>query len=492
MAFLHGVETIEVQTGSRPITAVKTAVVGLVGTAPVWATATASDATVNRPVLITSPADAARYFGPHVSGYTIPAALKAIFDQGTGLVIAVNVFDPATDKVAAQSAVTFDAKGVVTLPRGYTNLVLKAADDSVVYQPGVDYRAPTRAMAAAGTVQRLAGGAIPLDVAITATYDRPDLTKVTTADVLGATGADGTRTGLQALLTAASRFGFGPRILVAPGFSTQATVAAELEVLAAHLRAVALVDLPLGTTVANAIGGRSGAAGGAANAGSASDRVVLCYPHVRVDDGTGARLEPYSQRLAGAIAARDLERGYHWSPSNTPIRGIVGLERSLTAGISDPSSEVNLLNEAGIVTLFHAYGTGIRSWGNRSAAFPSSTDPRNFIGVRRTADVVHESVEQAMLAFLDQPISDALVDAITESVNAFLRTLIARGALIDGRCSYDPANNPPAEIAAGRLRFDISFMPPAPAERISFDSVIDVNALAAIAGGGGGGVGGDE
>lgn len=39
--------------------------------------------------------------------------------------------------------------------------------------------------------------------------------------------------------------------------------------------------------------------------------------------------------------------------------------------INDPNSEANLLNEAGIITVFNSYGTGIRLWGNRSAAFPS-------------------------------------------------------------------------------------------------------------------------
>lgn len=84
---------------------------------------------------------------------------------------------------------------------------------------------------------------------------------------------------------------------------------------------------------------------------------------------------------------------------------------------------VNQLNEAGILTVFSSFGTGFRTWGNRSAAWPSVTHPRNFINVRRTADVLHESLEYAMLQFIDQPITEALIDAIVESVNAFIRTL---------------------------------------------------------------------
>src|ERR1700736_5101090 len=36
-SFLHGIETIEIATGPVPITVVKSAVIGLVGSAPLWA-----------------------------------------------------------------------------------------------------------------------------------------------------------------------------------------------------------------------------------------------------------------------------------------------------------------------------------------------------------------------------------------------------------------------------------------------------------------------
>jgi phage tail sheath protein FI len=126
------------------------------------------------------------------------------------------------------------------------------------------------------------------------------------------------------------------------------------------------------------------------------------------------------------------------------------------------------------------FGTGIRTWGNRSAAFPTSTSPDNFIPVQRTADILHESLEQAMLQFIDRPINNALIDAIKETVNAFIRTLVGRGALIDGSCTYDPAKNPATEVAAGHLTFDLNFMPPTPAERITFESFIDINLLKSL------------
>ena len=134
------------------------------------------------------------------------------------------------------------------------------------------------------------------------------------------------------------------------------------------------------------------------------------------------------------------------------------MEVLLTAGINDPNSEVNQLNEVGITTIFNAYATGLRAWGNRSAAWPTNTGPKQFVCIRRVADIIAESVEQSSLQFVDRPINNAFIDAVTESVNAFLRTLIARGAIIDGKCWYDKSLNEATELAAGHIVFSYDFM----------------------------------
>lgn len=480
--FLHGVETIELDRGPRPIRTVKSAVIGLVGTAPIWALA-AADRTLNEPVLVLSAKDAAQYFGPALPGYTIPQALDAIFDQGNGLVVVVNVFDPATHKTAVPEAeFVVAADGTVQLPHiGLMNVVVKSQDGATTHVAGTDYTVDP----VTGRITRVAGGAIAAAATVKVAYDRADLTKVTPAEVIGAVSAGGQRSGLKALQDAASLFGFAPKLLIAPAYCTQNSVATEMIAIAEALRAFALIDAPIGTTVADAIAGRGAA--GAINFNTSSKRAILCYPHLKVyDPATDTEvLEPFSQRLAGVIAARDIEQGYWWSPSNAEILGVTGVERPLTAAINDAASEVNLLNEVGILTVFNGFGTGLRTWGNRSAAWPTVTHPRNFVNIQRTADLVHESVEQAMLQFADQPITDAVVDAVMASVNAFFRTLIGRGALIDGACTFDPAKNPPEELGAGHLTFDLTFMPPTPAERITFESFIDLELLRSIGAGSG-------
>lgn len=472
--FLHGVETIVVEKGARPIQTVKSAVIGLVGTAPIYE-ADAADQTVNKPVLVLSDRDAAKYFGSAASGYTIPQALDAIFDQGAGTVIVVNVFDPAVHKSSvADEAKTLGTDDKATLAHiGVRNVVVKNTAGTTTYVQDTDYTLD----AVKGVITRLAAGAITAGQSLKVSYDYADPTKVLAADIIGTVDGSGNRTGLKALKDSYTLFGFFPKLIIAPVYCTQVSVATEMDATAGAVRGMALVDAPIGTTVANAITGRGPA--GTINFNFAGKRMVLCYPHLKVYDAAtdSERLEPYSQRLAGVIAAKDNERGYWWSPSNTEIKGITGVERQLTAMINDPTSEVNLLNEKGIVTIFNSFGSGIRTWGNRTAAWPSVTSPDNFINVQRTADILHESVEYSMLQFIDYPINQALIDSIRESVNSFIRTLIGRGALIDGKCGYDPAKNPPTEIALGHITFDIEFMPPTPAERITFESYINIDLL---------------
>ena len=493
-SFLHGVEVIEVPNGPVSVTVVKSAVIGLVGAAPVWAvTSPTVAASLNAPTLVSSALGAAA-FGPLVRGYSIPYALAAIQAQGAGQVIVVNVFDPTRHFTAiAATAFTFNAQGAINLGHmGVSSVVVTSSPAGTTYAAGTDYTVDA-VNGAITMVPSASGGHISAGASVLIGFNYADPSKVADADVIGAI-TSGVYTGMQAFQTTYGTLGFFPKILIAPGYSQDATVATALTGMATKVRAIALIDSPPATSATAAITNRGVVGNGFA---TSSSRAVLCYPQETfLDTGivpTGVTLNPsgiplpsefnanavapYSQWVAGAIAAKDLAQGYWWSPSNTEIDGLLGPDVQLYASILDVSSDVNNLNAAGIVTVFNAFGTGLRVWGNRSAAFPTSTTPDNFISVRRTMDVIEESVELAMLQFIDQPISNALIDAILASANAFIRSLIQRGALVAGAASFNPAENPSAQIAGGQLVFDIDVMPPPPAERITFEAFIDVTLL---------------
>ena len=154
------------------------------------------------------------------------------------------------------------------------------------------------------------------------------------------------------------------------------------------------------------------------------------------------------------------------------------MERPIDAMINDPNSEANLLNAAGIITIFNSYGTGMRIWGNRSAAFPASSDPTTFICVRRTADVIEESMEYATLQFIDRPLDSATIDSIIETGSGFIRKLIGMGAIINGRIWFDRTLNTKEELANGHLTLCYDFMPPTATERVTYIVNLNTNYLA--------------
>lgn len=468
--YLHGVETVTSKDGKRPVKVVKAAVTGAVVLAPTGP--------VNVPTLVASDRDAAQ-FGPDLPGFTAASALDANFDQGrpnAGVVIVVNVLDPAIHRtLVADEVVTFDAaNGKARL--GYpaaADLVLKSANRAITYVAGTDYTLD----ALNGVLTRLAGGTIPAAEQPKASYAYADPTKVTAAEVIGALDAAGRRTGMQAFLDCFQLMGFFPKRLIAPMFCTLNSVSTEMIAMANRLRARAYIDAPIGITPAQAIAGRGPA--GSINFNTQSPRARLFYPHVQVYDARtdSNRLEPLSQRAAGLGNAIDIAKGYWWSMSNQEIAGIIGIERTISAMINDPNCEANLLNEVGITTVFNSFGSGMLLWGNRTAAWPTNTHPENFENVLAVGDIIDESIEYFSQQFVDQPGSKAWIDSVAESVNGFLRKLIGDGAIIDGRCWFDPADNEAEEMAAGRYTFSRDYMPPTPAERITHKTRVNINYL---------------
>ncbi|EEG6275631.1 phage tail sheath family protein, partial [Salmonella enterica subsp. enterica] len=97
--YLHGSETIEINRSPVPVRAVKSAVIGVVGTAP--------SGPVNALTLLLSESDAGQ-FGAGAPGFTLPQALATLAGYGAGTLLAINVLDPEKHKTSVpDGAVTF-------------------------------------------------------------------------------------------------------------------------------------------------------------------------------------------------------------------------------------------------------------------------------------------------------------------------------------------------------------------------------------------------
>jgi uncharacterized protein len=489
--FLHGVEFIEVERGVRPFRVPKTAVIGLVGTAPIHQVALA-DRSLNRPTLIKNSRDAVRFFGEakNSTGYTIPKALEAIAQQGGALVIVVNVFNPATHQTLGADIATSGSHSItaniatVTTAAPHGLLVGDTVSVSGFAAPLAPLNQTSVRVKTVPNATTLTFDLVNPDIAATVSTDgivkkvtyAPNL--VTAADIIGGTTITGERYGMEAFRDAQALFNFGAKIIIAPAFSPLAGVRTTMVVIADALKAITIADIPAGSSVADAISSRGNL--GPFNYNTASPRMVITYPHVKTYDKATdtTEIQPMSAYVAGVIGFRDTDRGWWWSPSNVEIKGIVGAELPLTSDYTDANSETNLLNEVGIMTLYSEFGTGIRTWGNRSAMWPSGPHPKNFINIQRIQDVVQETIARNMLPFIDRPISEALIDSVLESINAFINGLVTQGALITGsNCYFNPDNNPTDQLALGRIWFSLQIMGPTPAERFTFDVFMDSELL---------------
>jgi uncharacterized protein len=449
-------------------------------------------------------------FGPMIQGFTIPYALNQLFAHGAGQVIAVNVFDQ-TLHYTAISAVTYalPSSGAQTINVGHMGLsTIKITNTaaSTTYVEGADFAVDR----VNGIVSALGSGLLASGQSVKISCNYADPSRITDSTLVGSVSGN-VYTGMQNWKLAYGLMGFFPKLLLAPSYGTltaigqtagsqDATVASGMATLAAAMRAMYFIDCPAGTSPATLLSNR----GAAGNSWNTSDkRAILCGPQelvldaginpagISINPSSGAAIQnlaqvthamPFSPFVAGATAARDLAQGYWWSPSNTQINGALGADVSVYSSFLDSASDTNTLNSLGIVTAFQAFGTGIRVWGNRSSGFPTYTTPDVFIPIRRTMDVIEQSIMLSMMQFLDQPISNGLISAILASCNSFLRVLISRGALVAGTAAFNPAENPSTQIAAGQLVFDIDCMPPPPAERLTFNVFIDTTLLSQLTG----------
>lgn len=295
--------------------------------------------------------------------------------------------------------------------------------------------------------------------------------EATMSNVIGGVDTDtGKYLGVEALLAAGSSVGVKPRILVAPGFTHQLPedpgspgeklanpVAAALQSVADKLRAVVIVDGP-NTNDAEAQAARD-------NFGT--KRVFFHDPWYQYWDTEvdGVVIRPASAKIAGVIAWNDNNRGWHTSPSNQLVPGIMGLSREIDFTMGDPNCRANFLNSLDIATTIQE--TGFRLWGNRT----TSEDPKwAFLSHVRIADIINDSLLAAHMWAVDRNITKTYMEDVAGGVQAFLNRLTAEGRIAGGSVWADPELNTPEDMQSGRVVFDFDFSPYGVAERITFRS----------------------
>ncbi|MGL4828884.1 MAG: phage tail sheath C-terminal domain-containing protein [Vibrio sp.] len=473
--FLHGGEVIEIDDGSRPIQTVKSAVIGLVGTAPLSAAATSAALTIGTAILndglkltavktgtegnaisveVLAPTAASSELAVTVTNNKISIQLAsdesgALTTTATELASAL-MADPAAKALVTAVALGDGSGDVAPVSRAYLSggenepfplkkPVAVAGSRKLIEKLGKEGTLPD----AFDDIFDQTGALV-----IVVRAEKGQTEEQTQANVIEA---------MQAFLDSQTETGYTPRILVAPEFSQFDAVASELEAKAKRLRAIAYIDCDRTASYTDAI----------KRARQFGERVEITWPWVRVFDTELAKEidRPYSARAAGLRARIDAEKGFWWSKSNQEIYGIVGTSQPVDWALGDPNTTANMLNENKVSTIIRE--GGFRHWGNRTC----STDPKwTFEQTRRTADMINDSVQRSHLWAVDRNITKTYVDDVISGVNAYLRELKALGAILGGECWADKELNTAATIQKGIVYFDFDFCPPYPAEHIVFRS----------------------
>jgi hypothetical protein len=273
----------------------------------------------------------------------------------------------------------------------------------------------------------------------------------TIANIVG----DGVSTGLSAFLNAGAELGVIPRLLCAPGFTSQRTapdanaVCAALPPICEKLLAHAVVDGPA-TTLQDALDWRETIS---------HYRLIPVDPAVRVLDGGVTVVQPLSPAVIGVGVRRDHEfqgRPFH-SWANQPVQGIVGPSRPINFSLTDGATEGQSLLAANIGVLLRGE-MGVESAIGQGGFIFVGTDNAGeddlwrFYNVTRGRDYMHLMMLRTLRFYLGRfNITGQTIQAVLNTMETALRNLKADGDILGFEVKFLPAQNSPEELRQGRF-----------------------------------------
>lgn len=482
MPYVHGVTTTEKPTAILPPVTSDAGIPFVVGMAPVNMT---DPTNVNKPVLCSSYAEAVAKFGYAApvtdasSGkkkheFTISEFIQSQFAlfQSAPVVI-VNVLDPATHYTAATAtSIKFDAQtaSVTVEEKGIILSSIKLGPSGS--QDGITSGKFTASFDDEGNLVLTANKDsqeeyyYTLDTNVAFEANKLDPSAVTDAQIIGGITSAGVRSGFELVEEVFPRFRVVPGTLVCPWRSKSPSVAAVMAAKATKINEVfaagaALIDAP--TSGEQAV--YSGVAAWKNANNIINKKQVVCWPRLN-NDGV---IVAMSTQLAGLIQKVDGENeGVPYvSPSNNNFVCTGALLENGTEVFLTQTEAANL-NGNGVVTALNFIG-GWKCWGNRTAVYPATTDPKDsFIPVERMFTWVGNILVQNYWSRLDFPITRRQIDTILDSVNLWLNGLAARQFILGGRVEFMETENSNLDLMDGILRFHVYLTPPSPNREIDF------------------------
>ena len=321
----------------------------------------------------------------------------------------------------------------------------------------------------------LAGGKAASATTLTVTGKKLDPSKVKAADIVGGVdAATGKETGLEVVRQIYPKLSMTPGILLAPRFSMDATVAAALQAKTKEIngvfKAVCIVDIDStesGATKYTDVKQRK-------EAQAVSDaNAYAVWPCAKVGEVvySGSALAAALTAYTDAVNADTP----NVSPSNKTLAISAACLADGTEVVLD-QEQANTVNGFGVATFLNM--SGFRLWGNNTAAYPSTTDPKDrWFSVRRFLSWAANSFILTYFSKVDSPANKRLIEAIVDSENVRGNGFVARGVCARYEVIYDEAENTTADLLDGKITFHQYITPYTPAEDIEDVIEFDPDAL---------------
>lgn len=484
MAYQHGVRVLEQPTSLvAPIEG--TAGLQVVfGTAPINLADDPYSVT-NVPVIAYSYAEAVKQLGfsYDFDKYTICQSIYANFMlMGVAPVIFVNVLDPAVHKKTNQAAtVPVVNLQAVVKTTGILKKTVVVKNASATLTAGTDYEL---AFDNDGylVITLTTSGAGAAAESLTVTSDSIDPTAVDADDIIGGVNTEtGKETGLEVVRHIYPKFGMTPGLLLAPGWSHDPDVgivlAAKCEEINGYFTCECLIDVDStssGAKVYTKVKEVKEASG------ISSKHAYALWPCIAV----GSRKFWYSAIMGALIAYTDAQNDDvpYLSPSNKLI-GITGTVLADGTEVVLDQLQGNAVNGFGVTTAIN--NNGWRTWGNNTAAYPSSTDPKDrWFCCRRFFSWWGNSFILTYAQKVDDPANARLIESIIDSENIRGNAYVAQGKCAAAYIEFNEAENAATDIVNGKLTFHQHLAPFVPAEDILNTLEFDTDALVAAINGG--------
>lgn len=414
--------------------------------------------------------------------YTLCASMYASFKLiGVAPVIFINVLDPKKHKKKNDPAEVDVEELEATVP--VTGILLDSVKISFTDEDGTktDLVENTDYIIAFDDdgflqVTLIASGAGAAATKLTVESTSIDPTAVEADDVIGVSATGGEK-GMEVLRQVYPRLGMTPGLLLSPGWShipdVGIVLAAKTQEINGYFNCEGFVDI---NSMEGGCTRYSDVKMAKEAAGCTSHRIMALWPSIQV----GSRKFWYSAIMGALTAYVDANNDDvpNLSPSNELI-GITGTvladaiytpKEDGTGGAWDKEVVLdqlqgNAVNSFGVTTAINV--TGWRTWGNRTAAYPASTDPKDmWFCCRRFFSWWGNSFILTYFQKVDDPANRRLIENICDTENIRGNAYVADEKCARAEITFIASENPVTSLIDGKLRFHQYLSPYPPAEDI--------------------------